>query len=183
MPLPSAVPRRELHHRAIDCRGYEREDGLYDIEARITDQRHHAIRRRDGRIAPAGTIVHDMWLRLTVDADLVIHAVAASTDAAPFGACGGGAAAMQRLVGLRIGGGFTRRTRELLGGALGCTHLLELLGPAATTAIQSLVHLRYATPEALDAAGRPTKIDSCLAYAADGELVRQLWPEHHAGAT
>lgn len=181
MPLPEPAPRRELHHRAVECRGYEREDGLFDIDARVTDRRSYALTRPDGAVAPAHEPVHDMWIRLTVDADLRIRDVVAATDAAPFPVCRGATAAMQRLVGERIGTGFTRRTRELLGGVQGCTHLMELLGPAATTAFQSLVHLRFAAPDRLDAQGRPVKIDSCHAYAADGPVVRERWPTHYRG--
>jgi hypothetical protein len=181
MPLPAAEPRRELHWRAVECRGYAREDGLYDIEARVTDRRSYALCRPEGGEQPAGAAVHDMWLRLTVDEALRIHDVAAATDAAPHAACPVGAAAMRRLVGERIGAGFTHRSRALLGGVLGCTHLLELLGPAATTAYQTLVHRRFAAPDLLDGAGRPAKIDTCIAYAADGDLVRRRWPAHWTG--
>ena len=37
MPLPNPVPRKLMHTRAIECNGYEREDGLWDIEAHLTD--------------------------------------------------------------------------------------------------------------------------------------------------
>jgi hypothetical protein len=181
MPLPPPTSRRELHHRAIECRGYERDDGLFDIDARVTDRRTYALVQLDGRVASAGAPVHDMWLRLTVDSQLVIHDVIASTDASPYAVCPGAAVAMRRLVGEHIGPGFTRQSRALLGGAKGCTHLVELLGPAATTAYQTLVRQRNAA-SASPGEGRPAKIDSCHAYAAGGELVRQLWPLHHSEA-
>ena len=44
----------------------------------------------------------------------------------------------QRLVGLRIKSGWTQKVKELLGGVEGCTHLVELLGPVATTAFQTI---------------------------------------------
>jgi len=34
----------------------------------------------------------------------------------------------------------------------------------------------------LDATSQPTKIDSCYAYAAEGELVRRRWPTFHRPA-
>jgi len=110
-----------------------------------------------------------------------IRDILAVTDASPHPVCVAAPMAMRRLIGERIGAGFTRRTRELLGGAQGCTHLMELLGPAATTAFQSLVHLRFAAPDRLDAKGRPTKIDSCFAYGADSPVVKQRWPAHYTG--
>jgi hypothetical protein len=56
---------------------------------------------------------------------------------------------------------------------------MELLTPLATAAIQSLSIVRKDRPEPLDAKGRPKKIDSCYAYAAEGELVKIHWPEFH----
>ena len=37
MALTPPAPRGPIHHRRIDCRGYWREDGLWDIEAHLTD--------------------------------------------------------------------------------------------------------------------------------------------------
>lgn len=58
---------------------------------------------------------------------------------------------------------------------------MEILLPLAATAFQTLTKLRMSEPDELGADGRPLKIDSCFAYAAEGELVRRRWPEfHHA---
>ena len=37
MPLTNPAPRKLMHTRAIDCKGYERADGLWDIEAHLVD--------------------------------------------------------------------------------------------------------------------------------------------------
>ena len=37
MPLPEASKREHLHTRAITYQGFERDDGLWDIEAHMTD--------------------------------------------------------------------------------------------------------------------------------------------------
>ena len=63
--------------------------------------------------------------------------VEAVTDKSPYQLCGGIAPDFKKLIGLRIGGGFNRAVRERLGGVHGCTHLVELLGPVATTAFQT----------------------------------------------
>ena len=70
MPLPPSVDREELHLRRIEMRGYRRSDGLYDIEARLTDTKSHTFQRDEGSIF-AGVPLHDMWLRLVVDEDLL----------------------------------------------------------------------------------------------------------------
>ena len=181
MPLPPSARREPQHGRVIECRGYRREDGLWDIEGHLTDRKTTAIAVPQGRPVPAGEPIHEMWIRLTVDEDLLVHDVCAVTDHSPYPACPAAAAALAGLRGLRIAAGWTAEVRRRFGGRAGCTHLTELLGPVATTAYQTLSTVRMARPEELDAEGRPRRIDSCFAYAADGDLVRQRWPDHHAG--
>ena len=83
---------------------------------------------------------------------------------------------MQSIKGLRMVSGWSREVRSRLAGARSCTHLMELLIPMATTAYQSLSQVMAGRPDALDATGRPLKIDSCYAYRADGPLVERRWP-------
>jgi len=65
MPLSSPAPRKLMHTRAIECRGYEREDGLWDIEAHLTDTKTTPHTRREGgRERRPGEPVHDMWIRV-----------------------------------------------------------------------------------------------------------------------
>lgn len=178
MPLPPPVERQALHRRQIDLQGFRRNDGLYDIEARMVDTKADAFRVGRGQLLQPGEAIHDMAIRLVIDEALTIVDVAASTDAAPQHGCAAGPATLKAIKGLRIGPGWTRAVRERLAGARGCTHLRELLGPLATVAYQTTWQARAGQAPALDANGRPRKIDSCLAYASDGELVRKLWPLH-----
>ena len=75
MSLSKPVPRRPLHTRTIKCEGFEREDGLYDIEASIVDQKAYDVEEPYRGHRPAGTHVHDMTVRLTLDADKVVRAI------------------------------------------------------------------------------------------------------------
>jgi hypothetical protein len=68
----------------------------------------------------------------------------------------------------------------LLGGVQGCTHLVELLGPLATTAFQTIYPVRAKRDSAV-AGHKPALIDTCHAYRSDGPLVEQRWPEHYTG--
>lgn len=178
MPLPPPVEREALHRRQIDLQGFRRSDGLYDIEAHMVDTKAAAFRVGRGQVLAPGEAIHDMAIRLVIDEALTIVEVMASTDAAPQHACAGGPTTLEAIKGLRIGPGWSRVVRERLGGARGCTHLRELLGPLATVAYQATWQARAGRAPALDGAGRPRKIDSCLAYASDGELVRRRWPLH-----
>lgn len=180
MPLPPTVEREELHLRRIEMRGYRRCDGLYDIEARLVDTKSHTFQREEVSIF-AGVPLHDMWLRLVVDEDLLVHDALGVTDASPHPICPEATAVLARVKGLRIAAGWSRAIKERFAGAQGCTHLTELLGPLATTAYQTLSPLRLSREEVLDREGRPIKIDSCYAYGSQRAVVLRRWPAFYDG--
>ena len=183
MPLPETPNRTEIHHRRIEMRGYRRDDGLYEIDGRVTDVKTQPMRRLDGgREFPAGLPIHDMWVRLVVDETLVVRDILAVTDASPYDVCREAVAPMRAIVGEQIKAGWASMVKAKLGGAKGCTHLMEILIPLATTAYQTLTSVRLQQPEAVDASGRPRRIDSCYAYAKERVVVKQLWPKFHQKA-
>ena len=196
MPLSPPIGRQHLHTRRVTCQGFFREDGLWDIEGRITDEKsyEHANEWR-GPIKP-GDLVHDMSIRLTLDNKFTIVDVEAVTDKSPYRICGDVAPDFKKLIGLRIGGGFHREVRARLGGVHGCTHIVELLGPVATTAFQTIssgkarelerAHRAKSDPapreDAPSKPGRkPYVIDTCHAWAADGPVVRRWAPDFYSG--
>jgi Protein of unknown function (DUF2889) len=186
MPLSDPAPREEIHLRRVECRGYRRADGLWDIEGRITDTKTYGFNNElRGRIEP-GDPVHDMWIRLTIDEELTVVSVEAKTDSAPFALCPDVAPNYAVLAGLRIGSGWTKAVKERLGGINGCTHLVELLGPVATTAFQTIYPLRERERIELGLPAprtgkRPPIIDTCHALRADGPIVKKRWPEFYTG--
>jgi hypothetical protein len=179
MPLPAAESRQKIHSRTVVCAGYRRNDGLWDIEAKMTDAKSYPV-SNDFRTVEAGAAFHHMELRLRIDDALLIHAVEASIDAAPHRVCPAIAPNFQRLAGLRIEAGFLGEARRRLGGVAGCTHLVELLGPVATTAMQSILPLRGAIAPQI--AARPTHLGSCHALAPHGDVVAKYWPKFSASA-
>ncbi len=182
MPLPQTVDREEVHQRQIVMKAYRRSDGLYDIEARLVDTKTEPFL---SPLAQAerlpGDPVHDIWVRLVIDEWFEIKDVMASSDATPFAVCTQAPPTLQSLIGAKIGAGWSKLVREKLKGAAGCTHMMELLGPMATTAYQALWPVTSKRPQPVDANGRPTKIDSCFAYASHTEIVATLWPEYYTG--
>jgi len=151
---------------------------LWDIEGHLVDTKSYELpnsNRANGVIRP-GEPLHEMWLRLTVDIDLMIHDVEAVTEWGPYAGCGAITPEFAKLKGVTIKAGWTLKTRALLGGTKGCTHLVELLGPIATTAFQTI----YAAREQQRPAGadgrRPGLIGSCHMYAPDGPIVKERWP-------
>jgi len=183
MPLSTSAPRKLMHTRRVECRGYLRDDGLWDIEGHLVDTKPFPMPNEDrgGEIA-ADEPLHEMWIRLTVDTDLVVHDVEACTDHSPYSICGNIVANFKALKGLAIKSGWTQKTRELLGGTRGCTHLVELLGPIATTAFQTVYPARAQRDTDRPVTRRPGLVDTCHAYSSDGPIVKRRWPQFYTGS-
>lgn len=183
MPLSPPAARTALHHRRIDCAGYRREDGLWDIEARMVDTKTYDFANRDrGGTIHAGEALHEMALRVTIDTDFLIHRVEAVLDHGPYRVCCAIAPAFADLAGLRIGQGFLGEVRRRYGGVKGCTHLIELFAPLATTAYQTLFAARETKERARPERERPRIIGTCHALAPSGEVVARQWPEFYEPA-
>lgn len=182
MPLTAAKPRAAIHTRTIECTGYHREDGLWDIEGHLNDSKSIPHGSHDGsRYRQPGEPIHRMSLRVTIDLDFLIHDVEAVTDEAPYAPCLSVGPAFRKLIGTRIGKGWRAEARKLTGGALGCTHLNELLGRIATVAYQSTNRARADRPGG-DPDGRAKRLlNTCQAYEAHSPIVKTLWPKHYKG--
>lgn len=186
MPLSPPAARAPLHERRLTIDGYEREDGLYDIEGRIVDTKTYAYNSDWlGRVEP-GTPVHDMTIRLTIDDRMKVQAVEAVTDRSPYPPCHEASANYEALVGLTIGPGWTRALRQRVGGTTGCTHITELLAQVATVAFQTLAKKRQeeARKRTVDGLSpepnkRPMMLGTCHAFALDGPVVKRYWPEYY----
>ncbi|MCY1396998.1 hypothetical protein D9M71_119860 [compost metagenome] len=129
--------RQMLHTRNVCCTGYLRSDGLFDIEGRLVDTKGIDTQMPYG-VIEAGGVLHQMVICMTVDSRLQIHQVEASSEVTPTLFCTQVSDAYASLKGLLIGPGFKQQVAERVGGIQGCTHLTELLGPMAATAIQTI---------------------------------------------
>lgn len=180
LPRPT-VPRQLSHTRRITCEGYEREDGLWDIEGHLVDVKTSDWPKRSGGDdLPAGSPAHEMWLRLTIDLDMNIHEAVAVTSAGPHAGCGDVTSKFRVLVGRRIDRGWLRgEVAESLRGVQGCTHQWELLGRVATTAFQSTNRARAARVEKSGLPPpRPRVLGTCHMYAVSSDVVRWRWPAY-----
>ena len=177
MPLPVSEVERELTHtRRVRYEGFRRKDGLWDIEAHLTDVKNHDCDLKAG-VRRAGQPIHEMWLRVTIDTRFNVLAAEASSDAVPYpGGCESIAPAYRQLVGLSLVKDFRRRTREILGGARGCTHLTELLAGLPTAAIQTFAG---AVKQEHGDGRRPFQLDQCHALETSTETVKKWYPEWH----
>ena len=173
-----------VHTRQIVCRGYRRRDRLWQIEASVADEKGQAVPFRSRPEVPAGEMIHHLALRVLIDDDYTIRDAAATTMAAPWAACREIAADYRKLIGLRIGPGFSRAVREVLGGALGCTHLTDLLGQVGNTYMQASFPDRLARqqksggdPRRWPDAGTLAFVDGCHAWRRDGAVLAGEYPQ------
>ena len=181
--LSKPADREEVHNRRIYCNGFVRRDGLFDIEAELTDHKTYSFPSDfHGKVTPDMPF-HHMKVRLTITRDFVITAAEAVTIAAPYAICPMANNVFANLVGIQIGPGWRRRVSVAIGGQHSCTHITELMGPVATIAYQT----RYGeesrqrrrlkkngkpgTDNAKDAISRHSRTqalaNSCVGYAVD----------------
>lgn len=173
----STVPRVLKHTRTITVEAYARDDGLWDMEAHITDIKTRDVQLMTG-VRVAGEPWHDLWLRITINTQMLIVAAEAVSDKVPYpGFCQTIGPDYQRLVGLSLVQGFRKQLQERLGGIAGCTHLTELAQVLPTAAVQAFASevTRLRTQDD-DEPTRPFQIDRCHAMRADGAAVAQYYP-------
>ena len=172
--LSPPVPREAVHKRQINCNGFVRDDGLYDIEAELTDHKTYAFPSDFRGTVTPDLPVHHMILRVTIDKERVIQHAEAITITGPYAICPTANEVFHNLVGLQIGSGWRRKVQAAIGGRHGCTHITELLGPVATIAYQTLYGEEARQNRQLGPmtdqdkqASRAQLANSCVGYADD----------------
>jgi hypothetical protein len=177
MALPTAAPERQLtHRRSISVQIYARGNGLWEVDAHVTDVRARDIQMATG-LLPAGAPIHDMLVRLVVDERFNVIEAGAQTTAMPYpGECDSFGDAYGQLVGLNLMQGFHRAVKERLGGVKGCTHITELTQVLPTAVVQAFAGDVLDTRGDSEASQQPFQIDRCHALRADGLAVKTYYP-------
>jgi len=203
MPLSPPVSRQLRHRRAIRAEAYERADGLWDVEACLTDEKPRDVVLASG-VRPNGQPIHELWLRITIDRKLNVVDAEASSDWVPYpGLCQASNPAYRALIGLNLFNNFRRDAARLLAGTAGCTHLTELCALLPTAAIQAFAgdvwNTNEGTPGAAAGSGTeqarskdstdehsnnkpPFQLGRCHALRFDGEAVQQFYPRWYGRA-
>ena len=185
-PENSNKSRRLMHTRFVECEGFLRDDGLWEVEAWLRDTKPFTQRadRFRGELNP-GDPVHDIGLRLAIDEDMTIREAAAMMRATPYPTCVEVEPILQRLIGERIGPGWRETMRRKIGRLETCTHLAELLGPAVTTLFQTMSNGK--DPEGRDsvenqqhATEPPFFVGGCYSWRTDGPVVAEFFPQFAA---
>jgi hypothetical protein len=165
----------------VTYRGYDREDGLWDIEAELTDVKTYTFQVHEAHPFPAHEPIHQLSVRLTVDDQMLIQAVSTSMDHIPHSDCSQVQPDMQSLVGCRLGRGWRKAVNEKIGGTAGCTHLRELLFNMATAAFQTLPsgqwHRRTLRGQDHPPITQPPfHLGQCKTWAFDGPVTAHFYP-------
>lgn len=177
----SAVPRKLLHKRTIEVNVYQREDGLWDLEAELIDIKDYDYPLRNGDIHKAGDPVHEMLLCITINDDYTIVDASVTYLAAPYTICDSIADSYKKLIGLNLLKGFRHDVRANLAGRHGCTHVTELTNVLPTAALQGIAARAKRIQPAGDQMKRPFPIDGCHTLRADGEVVKEFYPTWYEG--
>src|SRR6266850_1611751 len=159
MPLEnSSKSRRLMHTRFVECEGFLRDDGLWEVEAWLRDTKpftQRADRFRD----------EEAMMRAT-----------------PYPTCIEVEPILGRLIGERVGPGWRETVRGKIGRLETCTHLAELLGPAVTTLYQTMSYGKK--PQGRDtlenqqnSGERPFFIGGCHSWRTDGPVVAAMFPQ------
>lgn len=174
MPLlPPRAERTRVHQRRITLDGYQRVDGLWDIEASLLDTKDQDFPLSAG-LLKAGEPVHAMHVRVTIDRKMNIFDAVVCTDAAPYmGFCDHIVPVYARIAGLNLFQGFLRAVKAMFGGTHGCTHLSELLMFLPTAALQTVASEMLDTEHKVH---QPYHLDRCHALATHAESVRHYYP-------
>lgn len=181
MALSAPQKRTKIHTRTIVYQGFEREDGLFDIEGHLVDTKTYGFPNKDRGEIKAGEPIHNLFLRLSVDETFEIKDVEAAMEDTPFDFCSNIEPAFKVLIGETIGPGWNRKVRDKLGGVKGCTHLVEMLGPLATAAFQTIypVLSRRTRKPGERPKDQPSQINGCHVMDSAGNFMKERWPDHY----
>ncbi|MEY2993394.1 MAG: hypothetical protein RL357_329 [Pseudomonadota bacterium] len=177
------VKRQAIHRRQVVYDAFVREDGLFDIEARLLDTRTYDSYDAERLPIPTGVPVHDIVITITVDEQLVIQSIGSNMHHIPTAECRQTQPVLQKLVGKTMGRGWRKAIAEAMGGVEGCTHMRELLANMATAAYQAVpIYSRFygkGPNAASEIKEPPPHLNQCMTWKLDGEPVRRLYPQFY----
>lgn len=133
--LPDDADLDLIHTREYETRIYQVSDDELLVRGAVSDMKPPGLYVVDD---PEPVEIHQMQLELRVALPkLEITAAKVVFETHPHSECPIIANDYQKLVGLSIARGFTRRIRDLFGGPNGCTHTNALLQAMAPAVVQS----------------------------------------------
>jgi hypothetical protein len=161
--------------------GYDRDDGLWDIEAELTDTKTYDFQVTTEPVFPAEKPIHGLKIRVTLDDKMVIQDIATSMDHIPHPECSGAPHGMHQLIGCAMGPGWRKVINQHVGGTDGCTHLREMLSNMATAAYQTLPSGQWHRREVAgvpqpEVTTPPFHLGQCHSWAYESPTVQRAYP-------
>ncbi len=166
-----------MHTRSVEYRGFQREDGLWDIEGELKDTKPYRFVIPEERTWEPEEAIHHMLIRVTIDDAMVIRDIVVDMDSFPHETCPQAIPPMQRFIGETLGRGWRQTIQRHLGGIQGCTHMRELLFNLATAAFQS----KSGSFQPADPQLPPSFLGQCLTWDFSGPVVERLYPVFFQG--
>ncbi len=168
--------RQQIHMRQIELTAFLREDKLWDLEATLRDRKTQTFEGGAGDI-PAGTPMHDLELRVTIDVAGTVKDASARMHAVPYAnSCHDAEEDYRLLVGLNLFHGFRAALKARIGLRTGCSHLSEMALMLPTLAIQSFAGIVYPVRDDGSQTERPRPLDRCRGLRTDGAAAREYFP-------
>jgi hypothetical protein len=123
----------ELHERTVAIDAGPTSGDRLEVRAELCDVRKVDMGETLGRRRPAG-VVHHMILEAVLDEELVVRSIDARMETIPFEpsertggeGCRHILPNYQHLLGMRIDAGYAAHVNEMVGGPLGCFHILSM---------------------------------------------------------
>ncbi len=181
MRLPPEPTSKVIHDRTYTVRAYRESADRLRLRGMVNDQKPPSLYFPDD---PEPLDVHLMVVDLVlafpsleiVEADVVM-------EVTPHTGCTKIEVEYQKLVGLSIARGFSRKVKDLFGGPSGCTHIGALLQAMAPVAIQSMWSMRALNPGTSVSISKEADIESrrkamsfnintCHIWDEEGELTK-----------
>lgn len=173
------VKRTPLHTRNITINGFQRDDGLWEVEGVLRDTKGYPFSLQDRGLIDIGDYLHQMVLTLVYDDSFTIRDVRAQMLDTPYLDCPGAESQYKALIGLQIKKGWMTEAKEALGRTTSCTHLTEMLPVLATAALQTVrgYKLNFEPDYASGSEERGTVRNTCYGFRDGGRAQLHLWPE------
>lgn len=169
-----------VHSRNMEIATYACDGDSIIVEGCLKDDRLKSYYKISGEKTTPHT-VHHMIIRMRVAGDaLEITDIESELSAYPQTECPEAAQSLQKIVGWRIGPGFTQKVKAALSGAVGCVHLTALLLAMAPAAVQGFWAYRARKPvkKAIPKhIAEQFLIDTCRVWRREGPLAAKLLEE------
>ena len=168
-----------IHTRNISVRCYETGEAAILVEGSLADERLFPFFLYSAGESRDPGVIHHMIIRLRLSLPaLTILAAEAEMPAVPVSECREISGSVRKLIGLRIGPGFTNEVRRLLAKTAGCQHLTHLILAMSSAAVQG-VWTYYSRKRQGGQVGKPEMdgamiVDSCWLWRGDGPLAARF---------